>query len=537
MKDRIPLYPGRVKLNPVAGEANTYDMVRADQPTQEGTALNKANLLNDNTAEGLYLGDGEPTPDLAFKKMLKNVQVNPYRHLDKAAGTFWEQSNIKAPRKDFGWGWYIEETNTIVLGAETKEIVNYSSDGGKTYASCVIDPSAKDSTAYINTIKNVCYKNGNYYALVLNALYKSTDFITWEKIVTIEYEVLKAVFDGERIVFLTPDDNFTQYFHYIDLKNESVVNRGCKMSSKINRLNDTSISYSGGKYIVISGDGDKVFWTDDCTKGTPNVINTSSWHLASCAHYFDGKFYAITSSSYSTSNGHKFYLQQFSLDGGSKSIAFTDYLYYSSASGIDPFFEINGTLYFCAWFAISFPKETPATIYKVDSNTIKPESVQTVTGSAAYQPLSITNSEKENNIFIAGYTSWETYDVYITEDYLTDMAGNNLTLSPAQSPIHIETGSYTGTGTYGESNPNSLTFGFEPKLVLIYVDSPSGANGYFGHGVAIQGSTVMWAYGSVAYRCYTTWSGKTLSWYCDHTNYTSIGQLNYGVLYRYIAFG
>lgn len=101
----------------------------------------------------------------------------------------------------------------------------------------------------------------------------------------------------------------------------------------------------------------------------------------------------------------------------------------------------------------------------------------------------------------------------------------------------IATGSYTGTNTYGSSNPNSLTFEFEPKLVLIYVDSASGANGYFSHGVAIKGSTVMWAYGSVAYRCYTTWSGKTLSWYCDHPNYSSIGQLNYGILYRYIAFG
>lgn len=56
MKDRISLYPGRVKLNPVAGEANTYDMVRADQPTQEGTALNKANLLSDETAALYGLG-------------------------------------------------------------------------------------------------------------------------------------------------------------------------------------------------------------------------------------------------------------------------------------------------------------------------------------------------------------------------------------------------------------------------------------------------------------------------------------------------
>ena len=32
---------------------------------------------------------------------------------------------------------------------------------------------------------------------------------------------------------------------------------------------------------------------------------------------------------------------------------------------------------------------------------------------------------------------------------------------------HIEVGSYVGTGTYGSSNPNSLTFGFEPKFLFI----------------------------------------------------------------------
>lgn len=68
MKDRIPLYPGRVKLNPVAGEANTFDMVRADQPTQEGTALNKENLLSDETAAALGLA-GDPTVNDALKKL------------------------------------------------------------------------------------------------------------------------------------------------------------------------------------------------------------------------------------------------------------------------------------------------------------------------------------------------------------------------------------------------------------------------------------------------------------------------------------
>lgn len=40
--DRIPMYPGRVKLIPVAGQANTYDLVRADEPIEPGTPINRA---------------------------------------------------------------------------------------------------------------------------------------------------------------------------------------------------------------------------------------------------------------------------------------------------------------------------------------------------------------------------------------------------------------------------------------------------------------------------------------------------------------
>ena len=42
VKDRIPTYPGRVILTPVAGQANTYDMVRADEPIEPGTPINRA---------------------------------------------------------------------------------------------------------------------------------------------------------------------------------------------------------------------------------------------------------------------------------------------------------------------------------------------------------------------------------------------------------------------------------------------------------------------------------------------------------------
>ena len=41
VNDRVPLYPGRVKMTPVSGQANVYDMVRADQPQKDGTPLNR----------------------------------------------------------------------------------------------------------------------------------------------------------------------------------------------------------------------------------------------------------------------------------------------------------------------------------------------------------------------------------------------------------------------------------------------------------------------------------------------------------------
>lgn len=68
MQDRVSLYPGRVKLVPVAGQENTYDMVRADSPTQEGTPLNKDTLLKDATAALFGLG-ADAVPDDMFRML------------------------------------------------------------------------------------------------------------------------------------------------------------------------------------------------------------------------------------------------------------------------------------------------------------------------------------------------------------------------------------------------------------------------------------------------------------------------------------
>jgi len=50
-------------LTPVEGQENTYDLIRADEPIEEGTPLNKATLLSDDTAALLGLSSNATVSD------------------------------------------------------------------------------------------------------------------------------------------------------------------------------------------------------------------------------------------------------------------------------------------------------------------------------------------------------------------------------------------------------------------------------------------------------------------------------------------
>ena len=56
MKDRVSANPGRVKLTPEDGSPAFYaTMERADNPTEEGTPLNKSTLLSDTACDLLEI--------------------------------------------------------------------------------------------------------------------------------------------------------------------------------------------------------------------------------------------------------------------------------------------------------------------------------------------------------------------------------------------------------------------------------------------------------------------------------------------------
>ena len=66
MQDRVPVNPGRVLITPEDGSPAYYaTMTRADNPTQEGTRLNKASLLKDVTAS-LFGFDENAVPNDIF---------------------------------------------------------------------------------------------------------------------------------------------------------------------------------------------------------------------------------------------------------------------------------------------------------------------------------------------------------------------------------------------------------------------------------------------------------------------------------------
>lgn len=98
----------------------------------------------------------------------------------------------------------------------------------------------------------------------------------------------------------------------------------------------------------------------------------------------------------------------------------------------------------------------------------------------------------------------------------------------------IATGSYVGTGTYGQNSPKSLTFPFEPVWVLIAY----GGNNNFSQSLLIWPLTVALSCHNGS-RMTVTWSGKTVSWYVQSGQINEgLGQNNcQGYTYQYIALG
>ena len=118
----------------------------------------------------------------------------------------------------------------------------------------------------------------------------------------------------------------------------------------------------------------------------------------------------------------------------------------------------------------------------------------------------------------------------------TDILGNSV---PA---LRIETGIYSGTGTYGKSSPNTLNFSFEPKVVFVmsnYVPTSATKNMPEATLALINGAwgarTTFGLEDNQNYGLYLTWNGNSLKFY---NLYDAERQFNFsGRPYIYVAIG
>lgn len=108
-KDRVPTTPGRVTLTPVPGSINTYTMERADNPTEEGTPLNKAvfNSIIHSRLTGRYY---TPTVSRTLRTSRTGLTANPI--------------------PTSGWVYNADETNRATNGSF---IVETSSNNGSAW--------------------------------------------------------------------------------------------------------------------------------------------------------------------------------------------------------------------------------------------------------------------------------------------------------------------------------------------------------------------------------------------------------------------
>ena len=431
MQDREPTYPGRVTLTPVYGLANTYDMERADRPLQEGTPLNKANLLKDATA-ALFGKTNAAVPDDILNLLSKSTLAQIEEKYTKTTiGTL-----------------AVGKTITLNVSGTAKEFIVVHQ--GK--PSSLYDDSCSGTWLLIKDIyENRVWQSGN-----INK-YESSDI----------HAYLNSTFLG---------------------------------------LLDSNIQ-EAVKQVKI-----------------PYVNGTGGSAVASGANGLPAKIFLLSGYEVGWTTSDNQYLPQ---DGAKLS-------YFESGIGTSAnnkrIAKLNGS-------AANWWLRSPLT--NLASN------VTLVSSSGSYYDSPASNSNGIRPALVlpstfAIYTD-SSGNIYTEQEYetkITDVLGNLISIPADQikDGVKIATGSYTGTGTYGKANPNTLTFGFEPKMVFIGAERQYSADCAFVFNGQTTFSRTKSGGGGDSADC--SFSGNTFTWYSTSSSWGSAAQMNSAnVEYLYFAIG
>lgn len=236
---------------------------------------------------------------------------------------------------------------------------------------------------------------------------------------------------------------------------------------------------------------------------------------------------------------------------------------------------VSGYLFASAWTGNASNYYYSETIKVSDTGTLTQENVKSYTANATNDSWvsNIQSAIRGKFITVSGEKdnggSEGTNLVYIPDDAIVSYFENGVSLGypynygflvnkmqqvtgypaiPAGTTIEylgvlgdktsIETGSYVGTGTYGSGNPNTLTFGFEPKFVHIQSYSIGNADGT-GYGFAFflsgtRGFTIGPSSSNDLYHLNAKFNKNILSWY-QNNEYAQLNEKK--VKYFFAALG
>lgn len=184
-----------------------------------------------------------------------------------------------------------------------------------------------------------------------------------------------------------------------------------------------------------------------------------------------------------------------------------------------------------------------------------PEQTNSASGIWAYYVVQnqakyyITNSIRSRYYYASTATHAQSYyfsdvatllsyepafeDSIVSDPNILDLLGNPV-------GVQIETGSYTGTGTYGTNNPNRLTFDFEPQIVFIKSSNSLGilVRGYptvsLNYGYRMFLDSASGTFGNFVGEI-VTFGTNTVSWYNTGNSQHQMNESGTG--YAYYAIG
>lgn len=433
MQDRIPLYPGRVKMTPVAGQANTYDMVRADDPTQAGTPLNKATFLKDATA-ALFGKTNAAVPDDILSLLSKSVLTKVVPKYTKQTKSF---ANLA-----------VGDTVQLFVNGVLKEFLVVQ----KGLPSSLYDNSCNGIWLLMKDIdERRAWNNSDVN------IYESSDINTY-----LNSTFLNLLDNNIKDAVKQVKIPYRQNGGYGGT-NQSGANG---LSTKIFLLSCYEVGWTLSNLPSSPVDGAKLSYFESGIGSSANNkriarLNGTSvyWWLRS--QYTDsslGAYYVTPDGEYDRNN-------------------------VSASAGIRPAFIL--------------PADYQYTYYTDVSGNIYPE---------------------------------QEY-----ETVFADVLGTKLTVGG-----QIGTGSYVGTGTYGQANPNTLTFGFAPKVVCVFGPTAgSGLGNPLTHYAMILTGDAGFRSDSgraIGYFVVHQITGNTVSWYSTDSQPNSQGNIANNT-YHYIAIG